>query len=337
MSALFDHRKDIFMIFFSKKLFACVSPYLLVAMTGAALPSLGFCDTTPLLQSEDERDQVKSLLESVKSLPFYERVYTLSKSFLGKPYGFGGPLGEGPTGDFSKKPLWRLDQMDCTTYVETVMALSLARDFEDFCQKMNQIRYKNAVISYVARNHFTDIDWAPNNKAYLKDITKTLKEDAPVLSYTVDKKKWYEKTAPLQKDLTPEEQNAFAHQADQLAPVPVNIPYIKKEDMVQVLEENKAKMTRPLIFNLVGDPAFMEKAIGTPYGIYHQGFIFWTPDEGCVIFHATSLEPKAVVKLPLKEYPTFSSFFTRKITRPLPIELPNTVSSPCDGKILVLE
>ena len=39
----------------------------------------------------------------------------------------------------------------------------------------------------------------------------------------------------------------------------------------------------------------------------------------------------------MKEYPTFSSFFTRKITRSLPAEIPYTVSSPCDGKILVLE
>jgi phosphatidylserine decarboxylase len=43
------------------------------------------------------------------------------------------------------------------------------------------------------------------------------------------------------------------------------------------------------------------------------------------------------IELPLKDYPTFSAFFTRKITRPLPAELPNSVSSPCDGKVLVFE
>lgn len=45
----------------------------------------------------------------------------------------------------------------------------------------------------------------------------------------------------------------------------------------------------------------------------------------------------AEVELPLKDYPTFSAFFTRKITRPLPPPQPNTVSSPCDGKVLVFE
>lgn len=43
------------------------------------------------------------------------------------------------------------------------------------------------------------------------------------------------------------------------------------------------------------------------------------------------------IELPLTEYPTFCSFFTRKITRPLPEAIQNTVSSPCDGKVLVVE
>jgi phosphatidylserine decarboxylase len=43
------------------------------------------------------------------------------------------------------------------------------------------------------------------------------------------------------------------------------------------------------------------------------------------------------VELPLREYPTFCSFFTRKIKRQFPEVLPNTVASPCDGKILVIE
>jgi phosphatidylserine decarboxylase len=43
------------------------------------------------------------------------------------------------------------------------------------------------------------------------------------------------------------------------------------------------------------------------------------------------------IELPLREYPTFCAFFTRRITRPLPEYLPNSISSPCDGKVLVVE
>lgn len=42
------------------------------------------------------------------------------------------------------------------------------------------------------------------------------------------------------------------------------------------------------------------------------------------------------VPLPLEQYPTFSSFFTRQITREAPEEQPNTISSPCDGKVLTV-
>lgn len=43
------------------------------------------------------------------------------------------------------------------------------------------------------------------------------------------------------------------------------------------------------------------------------------------------------VELPLRDYPTFCAFFTRRIKRIFPEVLPNTVSSPCDGKVLVVE
>jgi phosphatidylserine decarboxylase len=42
------------------------------------------------------------------------------------------------------------------------------------------------------------------------------------------------------------------------------------------------------------------------------------------------------IELPLREYPTFAAFFTRKIKRVFPEAQPNTVSSPCDGKVLVV-
>ena len=43
------------------------------------------------------------------------------------------------------------------------------------------------------------------------------------------------------------------------------------------------------------------------------------------------------VELPLNDYPTFSTFFTRKIIRKAADYAQNTISSPCDGKLLSLE
>jgi phosphatidylserine decarboxylase len=43
------------------------------------------------------------------------------------------------------------------------------------------------------------------------------------------------------------------------------------------------------------------------------------------------------VELPLHQYATFSDFFTRHITRLAHKEVPNTIASPCDGKLLSFE
>lgn len=52
-----------------------------------------------------------------------------------------------------------LRQLDCTTYVETVLALSRSmakgqQSFAGFCQNLRQIRYRNGVVSYPTRQHY---------------------------------------------------------------------------------------------------------------------------------------------------------------------------------------
>ncbi len=52
-----------------------------------------------------------------------------------------------------------LRQMDCTTYVETVLALTMSakkknKTFEDYCRNLQQIRYKDGEIHYANRLHY---------------------------------------------------------------------------------------------------------------------------------------------------------------------------------------
>ena len=42
-------------------------------------------------------------------------------------------------------------------------------------------------------------------------------------------------------------------------------------------------------------------------------------------------------ELPLHKYSTFRDFFIRKLNRAVPEEVPNTISSPCDGRVLSYE
>jgi hypothetical protein len=73
--------------------------------------------------------------------------------FLGSRY-LGDPLGEGLSGQYDQDDLYRFDGFDCTTFVETIMALAGASDFEHFERRMNAIRYEAGRIEFTARNHF---------------------------------------------------------------------------------------------------------------------------------------------------------------------------------------
>src|SRR5256885_9077593 len=59
---------------------------------------------------------------------FGARVEQISSLFVGVPYG-QYPLGEGGEGP-EPQPRWRVDQVDCQTLVDTVLAVSNARSIE---------------------------------------------------------------------------------------------------------------------------------------------------------------------------------------------------------------
>src|SRR5690606_14309688 len=69
-------------------------------------------------------------------------------------------------------PLYRFDTFDCTTYVETIMALAIARNVDEFEHHLDHIRYKDGEVDYLKRNHFTDLQWIPFNveNGYMLEI-----------------------------------------------------------------------------------------------------------------------------------------------------------------------
>ncbi|HPR59872.1 MAG TPA: DUF1460 domain-containing protein, partial [Prolixibacteraceae bacterium] len=74
-----------------------------------------------------------------------------------------------------------LRAFDCTTFIETCLALSLtiksdSPSFEEFCTILENIRYRDGkLIDYTSRLHYFS-DWISDNsqKAYIIDITRQL-------------------------------------------------------------------------------------------------------------------------------------------------------------------
>lgn len=98
---------------------------------------------------------------------FDNKVITTSdvaKLFLGTPYQ-GGTLDR----DSVESVVVRFDSLDCTTFVETITALTHCinngdKDFNSFTKELEKIRYRNGVCNgYTSRLHYFS-EWIYNNQ-----------------------------------------------------------------------------------------------------------------------------------------------------------------------------
>lgn len=142
-------------------------------------------------------EELYHTLGTIPSTSIAERIDWISSKYLGTIYELGA-LGEGAKARYDQFPKYRLDAFDCDTYVNTILSLALATSLPSFQQCIKLMRYKNGTVSYINRNHFTDLDWNINNqqRGLLKDITLDIKDKQkhPVALNAValiDKPNWY--------------------------------------------------------------------------------------------------------------------------------------------------
>ncbi|MDR2914881.1 MAG: DUF1460 domain-containing protein [Tannerella sp.] len=118
-------------------------------------------------------DNYVTYIEPFKHNPISELVIETARFFLNKPY-------VASTLEFEPEGLVvNLREFDCTTFVETVLALSYIVKmhddpaFEDFCKQLQYMRYRRGVINnYMDRLHyFSDWIYENENRGFVKDIT----------------------------------------------------------------------------------------------------------------------------------------------------------------------
>ena len=112
------------------------------------------------------------------------RLEVVTRPFLGAPYVLS-PLGEGAGQLPDADPRLRLDAFDCTTFVETALALAVSSSMNETERHLDQIRYRGAP-SFAARRHFPEAEWIPELVAagLLRDITR----DVAGADVTVERK-----------------------------------------------------------------------------------------------------------------------------------------------------
>ena len=268
--------------------------FLLISLSAIASP-------------REEAQDLLAKFQSQESLA--ERINLFSRSFLNLPYGKGGPLGEGDEGRYDQDPLYRFDTFDCTTYVETVVALALTRKVDDFENEMDQIRYENGEVDYLKRNHFPSLQWIPNNikNGILSEINHLVlpTSQRKIAEAVINLPGWL-KAIKIEEIKIPmasleERQNILEELqglASEYVPVVATLEYLPISTLLAKPQELK-KIPHGTIVNFVRPNWDLTQEVGTHMNVSHQGFIF-RMGEKIILRHAST--SGKVMEISLIEY-----------------------------------
>lgn len=178
--------------------------------------------------------------------------FDIGRQYLGAPY-ILDPLGEGILPDAD--PLIRTDAFDCTTFVETAMA-------NGDLDKLTKIRYKDGKPEFLARNHFIETDWLPNNADLVQNVSAQYGQ-TKIRHVVTDKKSWLN----------------TVHNIDAYVPMQsTDLEYLPYSAF------DKINNTQPLIVLFITGNCKKCDKIGTDVAVVHMGFLL----PGGVLRHASS-------------------------------------------------
>jgi len=242
-----------------------------------------------LFAGEQDRIQVEKWLKEAIGLPQDScRTLHFAKKMLGVPY-VAGTL----DGNEEEQLVVHVDQLDCTTFVETVLALCIAdkrgeRSFDGFKKALIDVRYRNGILDgYASRLHYFS-DWIRNNEqmGFVKECTSETACSQPkelwldFMTTHVDSYLPMKKNPALVEVMAAQEKNWQG----------TVVSYIPKEKLNLSPEELKIKDgdILAMVTNIKG------------LDIVHVGFAFWK-DNQLHLLHASSVAKK-VIEDPQTQY-----------------------------------
>ncbi len=182
---------------------------------------------------------------------------------------------------------------DCTTYTETVFALSKSENPAEFFNHLIAVRYKKSTPTYMDRNHFPEADWIPNNETagILRDITIEVASNSGLRAKSamkrIDRGRWLSGLIDQGKE---DRKLASLVQSPWGSPVDVELNYVGLEDMEKAL----SSIPNGTVVNIVREPKDKK-----PVMITHQGFII--QEKGKTFIRHSSIHGKIRTR-PLMDY-----------------------------------
>lgn len=135
---------------------------LLITLALASLTANGAAPTTPQYTRTDSLKVVKLIREASELPASTNRMVYVARRLKSVPY-----VAKTLENNEQERLVVNLRQLDCTTYVETVLAIvECARQgrlrFADFCEQLRLIRYKGGEVDYTTRLHYFSL-WIDDN------------------------------------------------------------------------------------------------------------------------------------------------------------------------------
>lgn len=241
-------------------------------------------NTATVFSSKADSLRIDSLLNASSERSYKtnsERLLFFAKSFIGTPYK-GGTLDAGE----NETLIVRTDSLDCTTYVEAVLALYLSSfkdnpGYDDFSESLIYIRYRGGVIDgYASRLHYFS-DWASDNekKGILREVTQEGEHDVRLCSLN-----YMTTHSDLYRQLKDNDSLISEISKVEKSWIDYKMPYIPKN----VLNSSKADL--PLED---GDILALTTNI-SGLDVLHLGFALWI-DGRLHMLHASSLHGKVII------------------------------------------
>ncbi len=214
----------------------------------------------------------------------------VSQAFLGKPYKLDA-LGEGP-GSYDGDPLYRTDAFDCTTFVETVWAMTEGADEAAWRSNLRAIRYRDGQVSFGNRLHFISLDWVPYQikRGAMQDVSALIDAQLEKVTTLIDKRRWFEKRHWSQFEI-------FFKTAPYPRPTPVTVAFVPFDHYAadSRIDERLRDLLGhgALIVNFVRRNWDETFSLGTAIDITHQGILL-LKDGVPTLRHASAVHGRVV-------------------------------------------
>jgi len=240
------------------------------------------CGIATIYANNQDSIKVEKWLREAIALPMDScRTLHFAKQMLGVPY-VAGTL----DGNEEERLVVRTDALDCTTFVETALALSIAdkrgeRDFAGFKKALTDIRYRDGILNgYASRLHYFS-DWIRNN-----ELMGFVRECTSETSCSQPKELWLDFMTTHVESYLPMKKNPAL--VKEIAAYEKNwqgtvVSYIPKEKLN--LPSEKLKIKNGDILAMVTNIKGLD--------VVHVGFAFWK-DNHLHLLHASSVAKKVI-------------------------------------------